>query len=159
VLGAGSNTTGLIVKARALLDGASLGPDALKAVGQAFDETWAEIANHFARDATQLEGARLMLASALLSIADDASRDVAVLKKAALRVAAQNYASWSIGVKIETVTDEALTVSFWRSRADDARRLAQSVADPLIKRELIDIAYGYERIAKMAGDQKARAAK
>ena len=142
------------MRARALLDGASLGPDALKVVGQAFDETWAEIASHFAHDATQLEGARLMLASALLSIADDASRDVAVLKKAALVVMSQNYASLPIGAKIQ-VTEEALTESFWRRRAHDVRRLAESVADPLVKRELIDIAYGYERIANMARDQKA----
>ena len=87
------------MRARALLDGASLGPDALKAVGQAFDEAWAEIASHFAHDATQLEDARLMLASALLSIADDTSRDVAVLKKAALEVMSQNYASLPIGSK------------------------------------------------------------
>src|SRR5262249_15967523 len=40
-------------------------------------------------------------------------------------------------------------------RAHDVRRLAESVADPLVKRELIDIAYGYERIANMARDQKA----
>jgi len=146
------------VKARVLLDGASLGPDALKAVGQAFDEAWAEIASHFAHDATQLESARLMLVSALLSIADDAGSDVAVLKKAALQVMAQNYAFLPIGAKSQ-VAEEALTESYWRRRADDARRLAQGVTDPLIKRELIDIAYGYERIAKMAKDQQTKTTK
>lgn len=145
------------MKARALLDGASLGPDALKAVSQAFDEAWAEIASHFAHDTTQLESARLMLANALLSIADDAGSDVAVLKKAALQAMAQNYTSLQIAAKIQ-LTEEMLTESYWRRRADDARRLAQGVTDPLIKRELIDIAYGYERIAKMANDQRTKTA-
>ena len=45
-----------------------------------------------------------------------------------------------------------MTKSYWRGRAEEARRLSESVLDPLIKRELIDIAYGYERIAKMAKD-------
>ena len=33
---------------------------------------------------------------------------------------------------------------------------SQSVLDPFVKRELIDMAYGYERIAKMAGDRDSR---
>jgi len=83
-------------RARALIDGASLGPDALKAVGQAFDEAWAEIAGHFSNDPTQIDAGRMMLANAVLSVADDSSRDVAVLKIAALDVMAQNYSSISL---------------------------------------------------------------
>jgi len=37
---------------RALIDGASLGPEALKAVGRAFDEAWADIARPFSRGPT-----------------------------------------------------------------------------------------------------------
>mgnify|MGYP003694653115 CR=1 FL=1 len=33
----------LIMRARQLIDGASFGPDALKAIGDAFDAAWAEI--------------------------------------------------------------------------------------------------------------------
>jgi hypothetical protein len=49
---------------------------------------------------------------------------------------------------------EALTETYWRRRAEEMRWLVQCVIDPLVKRELIDIAYGFERIAKMAKDQK-----
>jgi hypothetical protein len=45
---------GTMPKARALIDGASVGPDALKAVGQAFDEAWIEIAGNF-NDPLQIE--------------------------------------------------------------------------------------------------------
>jgi len=51
---------------RALIDGASLGPEALKVVGRAFDEAWAGIASPFSRGPTQVEGARLALATAIL---------------------------------------------------------------------------------------------
>jgi hypothetical protein len=71
-----------MVKARALADGASLGPDALKAIGLAFDEAWANIAGNFGDG--QVEGARLRLATVLLSIASDDSRDVESLVKNAL---------------------------------------------------------------------------
>jgi len=145
-------------KARALIDGASLGPDALRAVRQAFDEAWAEIASHFAQDPAQVESARLTLANALLSIAEDASRDVQVLKRAALQVMTQNYTTLPIGAKIQPVP-EAMTESYWRERAEEVRRLSESVLHPLIKRELIDITYGYERIAKMAGDHQTKAAR
>jgi hypothetical protein len=83
---------GTMPKARALIDGASLGPDALKAAGQAFDQAWTEIAGNF-NDPIQIEGARLSLANALLSIATDDSRDVEVLKRAALQVMANKYTS------------------------------------------------------------------
>lgn len=36
--------------ARQLIDGASFGPDALKAIGQAFDAAWEEIASNFGTD-------------------------------------------------------------------------------------------------------------
>ena len=35
------------MRARQLIDGAAFGPDALKAIGQAFDEAWAKIAGNF----------------------------------------------------------------------------------------------------------------
>jgi len=80
-----------IGKARRLIDGASFGPDALKAIGQAFDAAWADIAGNFGDDPADMEKARLRLAEALLSIAHEDSRDVAVLKRAALLTMALNY--------------------------------------------------------------------
>src|SRR5262249_60974770 len=70
-----------------------------------------------------------MLASALLSIAADGSRDVSVLKKAALEVMSQNYTSLPVRSKIQ-LTEEALTESYWRRRADDARRQRTEVGGP-----------------------------
>ena len=42
-----SDAAATIMKARQLIDGASLGPKALKAIGQAFDKAWLEIAGNF----------------------------------------------------------------------------------------------------------------
>jgi hypothetical protein len=74
---------------RGLMDGASYGPDALKAIGQAFDEAaWTQI---FGNDSAEIEAARFRLARALLSVADDDSRDVEVLTQAALQRMALDY--------------------------------------------------------------------
>ena len=79
------------MNARSLIDGASYGPDALNAIGQAFDQAWKEIAGNFGNDPFDIERARLRLANAVLSIADDDSRDVTVLKRAALQRMALDY--------------------------------------------------------------------
>jgi hypothetical protein len=79
------------MRARQLIDGASFGPDALKAIGEAFDAAWAEIAGNFGDDPADTENARLKLANAVLSIADDGSRDVEILKNAALQRMALDY--------------------------------------------------------------------
>jgi len=77
--------------AKQMIDGASFGPEALKAIGQAFDEAWLEIAGNFGDDPIDVEKARLRLARALLSIAHEDSRDVGVLKRAALEHMALDY--------------------------------------------------------------------
>jgi len=79
------------MRARQLIEGAAFGPDALKAVGEAFDAAWAEIAGHFGNDLIQVELARLKLVDALLSMANEDSRDAEVLKKAALQRMALDY--------------------------------------------------------------------
>ncbi len=68
------------MKARRLIDGASFGPDALRAIGQAFDEAWKTIEGNFGSEPQEVEIARLKLANSLLSIASNDSRNVAVLK-------------------------------------------------------------------------------
>jgi len=70
------------MKARELIEGASYGPEALKAIGRAFDEAWASIAGNFSDD--QVAAARLRLANALLSVARNNSRDVEAMKREAL---------------------------------------------------------------------------
>jgi hypothetical protein len=79
------------MRPRRLIDGASFGPDAMKAIGEAFDAAWAEIANNFGNMPVVIEAARLKLADALLSIASEDSRDANVLKKAALQRLALDY--------------------------------------------------------------------
>ena len=54
------------MEARRLIDGASFGPDTLKAMGEAFDEAWAQIAGNFGE--VQVENARLRLAEAVVSM-------------------------------------------------------------------------------------------
>ena len=78
------------MEARRLIDSASFGPDTLRVLSQAFDEAWGDIEGNFGCDQTR-EAARVKLATALLSIASDDSRDVAVLKKAALEAMAGDY--------------------------------------------------------------------
>ena len=82
---------GTAMSARSLIDGASFEPDALKAIGHAFDEAWQDIAATFGDNPHDIEHARLKLANAVLSIADEDSRDVAVLKRAALQRMALDY--------------------------------------------------------------------
>jgi hypothetical protein len=81
--------------ARRLLDGATFGPDALKAISQAFDEAWADIEGSIGCDQGR-EAARLKLANAILSVASEDSRDVEALKKAALEAMAGDYRWQSI---------------------------------------------------------------
>ena len=73
------------MRARQLIDGASFGPDALRAIGDAFDAAWAEISGRFGIDLVAIEATRLSLSNAVLSVASEDSRDVEALKKAALQ--------------------------------------------------------------------------
>jgi hypothetical protein len=72
------------MSARQLIDGRSFGPDALKTIRDAFDVSWAEIAGGVSTDPVVVAATRLRLANAVLFVADEGSRDVEVLKQAAL---------------------------------------------------------------------------
>ena len=79
-------------KAKRYVDGASFGPEAVKAMGEAFDLAWSEIAGNFGED--YAETVRFKLANALLSVASEDSRNAQVLKRAALQRFALDY--WRI---------------------------------------------------------------
>ena len=64
------------------LPGLSLGPDALKRAGDAFDESWNAIAANFS-DA-EAETIRTQLATIVLGLSADGSRDLHQVKAAAL---------------------------------------------------------------------------
>ena len=81
------------MKARRLIDGAALGPATLKAMGQAFDQAWEEIASSFGNSPVEIEGARLRLAEAMLFVTTEDSTDVAALKDGALQAMAMEYRS------------------------------------------------------------------
>jgi hypothetical protein len=54
------------MKVRRLIDGASFGPDALKAIGEAFDVAWA-----VGTDPGDIEIARYKLANSVISVASE----------------------------------------------------------------------------------------
>jgi hypothetical protein len=73
------------------VDGASFGPEVVKAMGEAFDTAWSEIADNFRGDRSEIEVVRSRLANALLSVASEDSRDAQILKQAALQRFALDY--------------------------------------------------------------------
>ncbi len=58
------------MKARVLIESASLGPDELKSACQAFDGAWTEIAAGYRRP-DAIESARMRLATIVLSLVPD----------------------------------------------------------------------------------------
>jgi hypothetical protein len=80
-----------IQKANQFIDGASFGPEALKAMGEAFDMAWREIAGNFSYDRAEVEAVRLKLATAVLAVTSVDSRNARVLKQAALQRMALDY--------------------------------------------------------------------
>jgi hypothetical protein len=73
---------------RQLIEGASFGPDALKVIGRAFESAWAQIEANFGNDPDDIAKARYRLATAILSVAKEDSRDIYALKTAALEAMA-----------------------------------------------------------------------
>jgi len=72
---------------------AVFGPEAVKAMGLAFDQAWAQIAGNFGASPLEIECARLRLAEAMLSVTAEDSTDVAALKDGALQAMAMEYGS------------------------------------------------------------------
>jgi hypothetical protein len=79
-----------VPKVIALIAGSGLGTDALKAVRQAFDNAWAEVAGKF-NDVAEKEAARLAIATAILSVATNENRDVEMLKQTGLQAVARKF--------------------------------------------------------------------
>jgi len=79
------------MKARALIDGASFGPETMTAMGHAFNEAWARMAPTFGNIPREVEIARLRLAEAMLSIATEGDMDVSALKDRAIDAMAMGY--------------------------------------------------------------------
>ena len=60
-----------------LIANLTFGPEALKVIGQAFDDAWAEIAGNFGEGQEEITAARTALARAVLVLATNDSRDAA----------------------------------------------------------------------------------
>jgi two-component sensor histidine kinase len=68
------------MKARQLIEGAAFGPETLKAMSHALDEAWDSMTANMGSDPHRAERSQLNLARALLSVAENAARDVEALK-------------------------------------------------------------------------------
>ena len=79
------------MRARQLIAQAQFALQTIKAMEQAFDQAWAEIAGNFGDNPSEIESARLSLARAMLSVATEAGTDVATLKARALQMMALSY--------------------------------------------------------------------
>ena len=73
------------MKARQLISSASFGPDALRAIGLAFDEAWQDIAPTVSQRPEATEAAKLSLANIVLSLAREDTRDPGPLKDEAVQ--------------------------------------------------------------------------
>jgi hypothetical protein len=83
------------MRAAKILAGCTYGPETLKTIGKAFDDAWANIAEHFAGDASRAEAARERLAHAVLVAATEDSRDPEPIKTMALQIMVLSYrGSW-----------------------------------------------------------------
>ena len=83
------------MRAAKILAGCTYGPETLKIIGKAFDDAWANIAEHFVDDASLANAARERLAHAVLVAATEESRDPEPIKLLALQIMALSYrGSW-----------------------------------------------------------------
>jgi hypothetical protein len=124
------------LRARRLIYGASFGPDTLKAIGQAFDKAWAQIAGNFGNDPSDIERARLRLANAMLSVASEDCHDVAV----------RTQSQWSNSFEI-----------YWRDRAEEGRAISANIRNPQCKRIMQELAATYEHLARLTVEFKSAA--
>jgi len=56
----------------------------------------------------------------------------------------------------ETYLSTHHDAGYWRKRAEEVRATAEQMSRPEHKRDLLDIAAGYEQLAKLAEDKKTR---
>jgi len=73
-----------------VIEGALFGPEAIRAIGQAFDQAWADVDDTFMTPLAK-EAARLFLANGILAVATDDSRDVDALRSQGLGALARKY--------------------------------------------------------------------
>lgn len=74
------------MKARQVIASGAYGPDELKALGQAFDDAWDQIASTVSQRPRAIESARLKLADIILGLAKNGNFDPKWLADTAVQV-------------------------------------------------------------------------
>jgi len=74
------------MRARQLIAAAAFAPQIVRAMEQAFDQAWSEIAGNFGDSPSEIQSA-----IAMLSVASETGTDVATLKASALQTMALSY--------------------------------------------------------------------
>jgi hypothetical protein len=77
------------MRARRIIEGATFGPEVIRAAGAAFDAAWSEITDRF--DDDMREEAREHLARSIISAAQAGNTDVEVLRRSGLDAMASRY--------------------------------------------------------------------
>lgn len=77
------------MRARRIIEGAAFGPEVIRTAIEAFEDAWNEIADHF--EVAARDGARQMLATAIIAAARPDSTNAELLKGAGLRAMARAY--------------------------------------------------------------------
>ena len=90
------------MNARPPIEGTSYTPGVVKAMGEAFDRAWRQIATNFGDEPCQVDAARMRLADAVISIASESSIDVEALKNGALQAMACDYRTGIVRPKTKT---------------------------------------------------------
>ena len=55
------------------------------------------------------------------------------------------HAPWLFNTTASPINDPA----YWRQRAEEARRIAEQLDDPLAKKTLLEIAFSYEQLSTL----------
>ena len=74
------------MKARQLISDCAYGPETLKVLFKAFDDAWEEIEANFEAGSGARDAARMELATVVLSLASEDSRDPDQIKQSALQI-------------------------------------------------------------------------
>jgi hypothetical protein len=82
-----------MTKARRMIESATFDPDTLNTLRRAFDEAWAVVAGDYWNNPQSKEDARACLASIMIGLAKDGQLGTDQLKKTAIRLMRQAYAS------------------------------------------------------------------
>jgi hypothetical protein len=137
--------------ARVRILGASYGPEAIRAMLQAFDAVWASVHFHFYDSPEAFDAARLTLADAILLAASGDNQDVEQLKAAGLGAMAAHYHLEAGDLGLEAITRQRINnPKYWRSYAEGTAMIAEQMQDPECRRLLMGVSETYAELTRRA---------